>query len=356
MDNLETTFKDISSWIERDYFQTGGTRSKCIVVDNQNNEFYFKTSLKKEMKDYKYEFWSEIIASKLGKCLGFDILDYNIALRNNEVGCLSKNMVNLNEDMIEGRQFMMGVDSNYDPINDKNKYTFKFIESTLLEYHLHKDIYSFIDTLIFDSLIGNGDRHQENWAFIIGKTSIADGKRKMQTTKIHNKLMDSYIVKIIIGCVVAWISIKHMNSIKKIYKNIMLINNNLKGRYTPIYDSGSSLGRELDNNKINNADDLFVENYVKKGKAELRWENKKINHFELISEISKYKNKYKKHIKRKIKLIKKNYNYQTIQKIVREIDKDLPQKYINYSLPMDRKEFIIKVIDTRYKILNQSIR
>lgn len=354
MDKIKASFTDISSWIERDYLQTGGTRSKCIVVDSQYDEFFFKTSLKKDMKDYKYEFWSEIIASKIGLYLGFNVLDYNIALRNYEVGCLSKMMINLeNEEMIEGRQYLMGIDSNYDPINDKNKYTFKFIEKALSDYHLHKNIYSFIDTLIFDSLIGNGDRHQENWAFIIGKSSMGDDKRKMQIRKIHNKLLDNYIIKFIIGVLVTWFSIKHMNSIKKSYKNFLLINDNLKGRYTPIYDSGSSLGRELVDEKVNNTNILFVENYVKRGKAELRWENRKVNHFELISEISKYKNKYKKHIKRRIKIIKKNYNYHEIQKIVREIDYELPQEYNNYSLPINRKEFIIKVIDTRYKELIQ---
>jgi hypothetical protein len=51
-------FYDITSWNEKPWYQTGGTRSKVIVENPANkSDYYFKTSLKRELKDYKYEYW-----------------------------------------------------------------------------------------------------------------------------------------------------------------------------------------------------------------------------------------------------------------------------------------------------------
>ena len=72
-------FFDISNWNEKPWYQTGGTRSKVIVENPANRkDYYFKTSLKKELKDYKHEFWSEIITSEVGTMLGFNMLKYDI--------------------------------------------------------------------------------------------------------------------------------------------------------------------------------------------------------------------------------------------------------------------------------------
>ena len=66
-------FYNITTWNEKPWYQTGGTRSKVIVENPENDaEYYFKTSLKREKKDYKYEYWSEIITSEIGTILGFD--------------------------------------------------------------------------------------------------------------------------------------------------------------------------------------------------------------------------------------------------------------------------------------------
>ena len=87
-------FYNISDWLEKRHFQTGGTRNKSIFENPETGElFYFKTSLKRVNDNYKYEFWSEILASEIGKILGFNTLRYDIACHRNEVGCLSKSMV-----------------------------------------------------------------------------------------------------------------------------------------------------------------------------------------------------------------------------------------------------------------------
>ncbi|MFM7855416.1 MAG: hypothetical protein ACKO96_26695 [Flammeovirgaceae bacterium] len=94
---------NISDWYEIRYFSTGGTRNKKVYVNPDDGEYYFfKESFKKGQRDYKHEFWSEIIASEVGQLLGFDILAYHIAIRGNIVGCISKSMINqASEELIE---------------------------------------------------------------------------------------------------------------------------------------------------------------------------------------------------------------------------------------------------------------
>ena len=44
-------FYNITTWNEKPWYQTGGTRSKVIVENPENDaEYYFKTSLKREKK------------------------------------------------------------------------------------------------------------------------------------------------------------------------------------------------------------------------------------------------------------------------------------------------------------------
>jgi hypothetical protein len=47
-------FYNITSWNEKPWYQTGGTRSKVIVENPETgDDYYFKSSLKREKIDYK---------------------------------------------------------------------------------------------------------------------------------------------------------------------------------------------------------------------------------------------------------------------------------------------------------------
>ena len=78
--------------------------------------------------------------------------------------------------MVELMQFLMGYNPQYDPDGDREKYTIDFVDCALKFYGLEKFMPEFIDVLVFDCIIGNQDRHQENWGFIIP----ADTKQKLQ--------------------------------------------------------------------------------------------------------------------------------------------------------------------------------
>lgn len=279
-------FYDISAWEEQRHYNTGGTRNKCVVINNEDNGIYFfKASYKKEVLDYEYEYWSEIIASQIGGYFGFDVLHYDVAVNNDKMGCLSKSMIDSkrNEALMEGYKLLIAYDQAYD-IKNKSLYTFQLINKAL-KHGKFDYIHDIVKTIIFDSIIGNGDRHQENWSLIV--------------------------------------SANH--------------------RYSQIYDNGSCLGREISEEKIplfllENSDKM--KSYIRRGPSEIYWEGKfkKLNHYDLILKLME--SGYKAEVEQEIKRVRGKFDEDKIRNIVIHIDNCLPNELEIHKIPKERKELI----------------
>jgi len=128
MNNLKANFTEITNWQKNIFYSTGGTRSKKIVIHPVTNDEYFFKGSKINKKNgetlYPTEFWSEIVSSKIGQFIEFNMLDYNIAYDENDrqkIGCISKSMVlNSENNLTEGITYLTGFDSKYNPAEDKN--------------------------------------------------------------------------------------------------------------------------------------------------------------------------------------------------------------------------------------------
>jgi len=127
-----------------------------------------------------------------------------------------------------------------------------------------------------------------------------------------------------------------------------MINNN----FSPIYDSGCCLGRELLDEKVSRmcADKQMLETYVRKGTSEIHWEgkNKKQNHFELIKLL---KDQFPEKIKSLIQKVKKNYETKTIKDIINNVDDNLPKNLKSYKLLESRKDLMVKLVTLRLERL-----
>ncbi|GAO30456.1 hypothetical protein [Geofilum rubicundum] len=296
---------------------------------------FLKRHIKKENIDYKHEFWSEIIASEVGDLLGFNMLKYDIAYRNGEIGCLSKSMVNEGQnELTEGMSYLTGYDSNYNPEDKLSKklYTFHFIQKALEHFDLGQYIKDILEIIVLDSIIGNGDRHQENWGIITEyNKAITDHKANTKSgkSKIFNKVQSA---------------ISRASSSKKLQKKA--------SRFSQIYDSGSCLGRELSEEKIKImlADETMLRAYINKGSSEIHWHGRKLSHFELVKQLQ---NEYSQELNSIFKRIQEHYRIQAIRDCIFNIDQKLPSELSQYELPRDRKEFISNLISLRINsILN----
>jgi hypothetical protein len=198
-----------------------------------------------------------------------------------------------------------------------------------------------IKIIIYDSIIGNGDRHQENWGIITDSRSAISFYKKESKNKKH-----SYFTRFALT-IFAW-AIKNVPNFP--IKLRIKYHRFMPNKFAPIYDNGSCLGRELLDERVTQllADDEQLTSYIKRGTSEIHWEGKKLSHFELIKNIGR---EYPEFVKAGIHMVKNYFDENKIVSIVNEIDKNLPTDKIHLGLPEDRKRLIIKMVSLRYQEL-----
>lgn len=352
------TYTDISNWNKIPYSSTGGTRAKNIYIDLENDqEYFFKGSKKLNDGTFKYknEFWSEIISSKVGQWLGFNLLDYNIAFDVNDeqqIGCISKSMIIHTENKLsEGVEYLRGYDPNYLPSEDESRYTFNFIRQTLKSFELSDSEQDFVKMLVFDAIIGNSDRHQENWGFISDfKKTLDEINRKIQDDKNILKKFSLRLKRVIAKAAQEMSSDGDLRNLK-MKKNILKTQSSIiNTTFSPIYDSGCCLGRELEDDKIKKMLDnqIMVEKYVLRGQAEVRWieNSKKPKHFDLLKELKSEFTILYSEIDEKIN---DRYFLKDLETLIFNIDSNLPETLSKFKLPDIRKKLMLKLIPLRIK-------
>ncbi|MET3979173.1 hypothetical protein ABIB62_001760 [Mucilaginibacter sp. UYP25] len=336
----------VTDWNEKSYFSTGGTREKSLLESPEGYNYYFKTSLNKPGKDYRFEFWSEIIASEIGQLLGLNMLKYDVAIKDNIIGCISQSMINSEKErLIEGVNYLVGYNNMYDPKSKEHQplYSYQYIKEALKYFKLDYFVPDIDEIIVFDALIGNGDRHQENWGVIVGhadvQTKIGNSDIFQTGSYVKNKLRDVYNL----------FSKRGYRYSEKDSLSTLIGIATEKIRFSPIYDSGSSLAREHDDNKISIMlkDNIQFEAYINRGKSEIHWLGNKLKHFELVRELIKSSDKGKE----TLNLFKERFNEEKIRSIIYNVDKDVPPEFKDFKLSEHRKEFLTKLITLRYKRL-----
>jgi hypothetical protein len=275
---------DISSW-ESLPFPTEGTRDKCIVQSPDKIAFYFKASLKRKSKksdgrarEYPYEFWSEIIACRIATLLGFDALQYDVAYRKIEdkfsVGCISQSMTSDAEALFSGYNLIIGFSPTFEETY-KRDHRLPLICKTLEHHKLSEYRHKIIECLVLDAIIGNTDRHSENWAIISryedvkgnDSYSYTDESWNSSSLDPNDKIKEPLKKK----------KEKLVSPIKteRIAREGNIPNKKWDRQHTrlaPIYDSGSSLGREYQDDKLKEMleEDAALDKYIKGGHPDIQ--------------------------------------------------------------------------------------
>ena len=157
---------DFSSWLEYKGASEGSGRSEKIWLENPENGDIglFKFTKSK----YTTEHLSEKIAMEIAKLVDIECMKVDIGKYDNRVGSLSYRINKDGENLIEGIQLINKYYPNYNPetlFDDINKeyYSLEMILNSLKDYDFQRE---FLKIPVFDFLIGNTDRHQNNWAIL----------------------------------------------------------------------------------------------------------------------------------------------------------------------------------------------
>ena len=308
---------DVTSW------QTGnqkwvpiGKRIKNVVLHPDNFDMYY---FKEPKEKYPWEFWMEIIASAVGKDLGFNTLEYTPAVMDNIGGCLSKSMTQkATEELIHGQQYLIRILPEFE-LKKGTDHTFQLIEEFFKSddrvVHLMDQ---FIEMLIFDAIVGNRDRHQQNWAII----------REIKVMKER-------------------ISFSQFLKRKEAPKFFDIVAN-----FSPLFDNGNCLAYNIVEDDISNLleseDKLDKYLFGAKAVSHVRWFGGLLPHIELLIQIEK---NYPAVVKNVIKSVAEKYNAGRIADIVNTIDNDIIFANPIYNLSEMRKKLVIKLLQIRIEKL-----
>lgn len=276
---------DISNWEVLPQYSTEGTRDKRIVQSPDGFTYYFKTSFKKtssdgQIREYRHEFWSEVIACRIASLLSFDALLYNVAYRKEDdetlVGCISQSMISEGQSLISGFKLIVGYQQSFRVKSIyKKDHRLPLICRTLEHDGLSQYRHKLIECLVLDAIIGNTDRHSENWAIISryedvkgnDSYSYTDESSNSSSLDPNDKIKEPLKKK----------KEKLVSSIKteRVTREGNIPNkkwDRQHARLAPIYDSGSSLGREYQDDKLKEMleEDAALDKYIKGGHPDIQ--------------------------------------------------------------------------------------
>ncbi len=160
--------KDFSFWEEYEGASEGSGRSEKIWLQNPDTG---QTGLFKFKKDAgTTDHVSECIAYEIAQVLGLPCAKFELGMYHGREGSMSYNIIqNSKQILVEGIYFITLVYQQYNPeqfidIKTKHRYSVEMVKKAIEQ---SVPIEGFLKMLVFDYLIGNSDRHQNNWAILI---------------------------------------------------------------------------------------------------------------------------------------------------------------------------------------------
>lgn len=324
---------DVSGWSEV-LAQTEGTRDKRKLLSPlDGTSYYFKSSLKR----YPMEFWSEVIASRIGKSMGFDLLEYNVAyIHTNEehlVGCLSRSLFEEEKEvMLFGYSVLAEYDKGFaENTKTQGYHSLDLINESLKAGHLEHIFVKVLECYVFDYIVGNSDRHSENWAIICPHIQAGFDK---SLSLVGGGTKNDGALELIKALQV---------ELRKTY------------RLSQIYDSGSSLGRELTEERIEKMlkDERMLESYMNRLRLNITVDSRAVKAVEDFDLLLKRYGLALAYVFDRVRLLGEEEH---IREVVYHIDRDILHELPpEYRLSNQRKEFVTRLVSYRIDRIIKSI-
>jgi hypothetical protein len=124
-------------------------------------------------------------------------------------------------------------------------------------------------------------------------------------------------------------------------------------KISPIYDSGCSLGREIEETKVSLLlkNDEMLMAYINRGKSEIHWKGRKLSHFDLLNKIIEIDPTIKNTVQKLVNRI----NFDALKKYVFELDQSIPDSFKEYKISNERKELIVNIITLRIQKISKIV-
>lgn len=302
---------DVTDWIGDEHhaiFPVGARDKEMLwspetqVEDLKPNwPYLFKESIYR----YQDQYWTELVAYIVSKYLTVDVPKVFPAIKKTEDGIVCGSLIEWfydveSERFVHAGSYFKRIIPDFDDKTGR-QHNFAdmntFIRGLAIQSGLVTERVKWLaDMALFDSLIGNTDRHQENWGVVFQSDE--------------------------------------------------------KSRLSPLFDNGTSLGHERFLDKVKGWDDHRLKAYVKRGCHHLRVnrENTKqrIGHFELVDGISAAGKDIQKYMQQKLDTLDLECMLAEIEELTK-IDIDVP-------FTQERFDWIKRNIVMRLELLKEEVK
>lgn len=230
---VQTATFDIADWeqdAEFGVFPQGARAKDAVFAPAKPSDLVLVAGkrylFKRSKRSYPDQFWGEVIAYRVGCLLGLQVPPAFTAFNSHtghSAALIEWFYVEGAESFIMGGDFLQRIDPGYD--RDKGtKHNMEQIEVLMRAMHRTGTPVKnwrqwWVDALLFDALIGNTDRHQDNWGLVFQR---ADDKLSRCTL-------------------------------------------------SPLYDNGTSLGHERFIERVEDWSDADVDRYIQRGTHHVKW-------------------------------------------------------------------------------------
>lgn len=317
---VQTSIIDIANWPEDAEFSAAypeGARPKRTVFSPAEPEFPFILSdwrhmFKRSDRKYPEQYWAEIIAYQIALLIQVDAPPCYAAVDSSrdQSGALSPWFYkDGDESFFSAGNFFhkMVPDFDRERGTQHNLVDADTFNSRVLG---RAQIYEFWSMMLFDSLIGNTDRHQDNWGHLLKAVPLSKSVARRRQEKFD-----------------------------------------VKWRFSPWFDNGTSLGHELLSSKFSKWNDDALDRYIARGRHHLRYTRssaQRIGHLDCFDLLER-RTDVKTLLARKIKTFDIARLATVLEQLVALPAPD------GANLTAERAEFILRLTRRRAELLTEKL-
>lgn len=192
--------RDVTEGLVDGGHETLGTKTKVWLREPSRRRVLFK-----EARPNTGEDWSERLAAELAGLLGLPHAEVDLAVRGGTRGVIVVDFIPVDHDLVHGNELMSGCLLQY-PKEDRlggRQHTPAHVAKALAhaavglpagfqESNLRDGFDLFVGYLLLDALIGNTDRHHENWGAIAGPAGSSLAPTYDHASSLGRELTDQW--------------------------------------------------------------------------------------------------------------------------------------------------------------------